>query len=156
MWHRDIAWPARSPDPTPLDFFFWGYVKDRIYKTDVNGIDHLMEKNHYIYEPISIIPPANERYWMIQQYYIAYLLYLCPWRHTMTSSNHWKFKFGYDVTKSVIWVVSHFFLVKSTPRDGHFEVLIIQFGSETKKIYTKTYFDNASITRRDFRFRRFL
>ena len=28
--------------------------------------------------------------------------------------------------------------------------------SETLYIYTKTYFDNASITRRDFRFRRFL
>ena len=35
-------------------------------------------------------------------------------------------------------------------------VLIIQFGSETKKIHTKTYFDNTSITRRDFRFQRFL
>ena len=50
----------------------------------------------------------------------------------------------------------NFFSLKSTPQDGHFEVLIIQFGSETKKIYTNTYFDNASMTRRDFRFRRFL
>ena len=48
------------------------------------------------------------------------------------------------------------FFLKSTPQDGHFEVLIIQFGSETKKIYTKTYFDNASIKRRDFRFQQFL
>ena len=38
------AWPARSPDLTPLDFFFWGYVKDRVYKTAVNDIDHLKEK----------------------------------------------------------------------------------------------------------------
>ena len=22
-----ISWPPRSPDLTPLDFFFWGYVK---------------------------------------------------------------------------------------------------------------------------------
>ncbi len=23
-----IEWPARSPDLTPLDYFFWGYLKD--------------------------------------------------------------------------------------------------------------------------------
>ena len=38
------AWPARSPDLIPLDFFFWGYVKDRVYKTAVNDIEHLKEK----------------------------------------------------------------------------------------------------------------
>lgn len=27
-----VAWPARSPDLTPLDFFLWGYVKDNVYK----------------------------------------------------------------------------------------------------------------------------
>jgi hypothetical protein len=25
-----IAWPPRSPDLTPLDFFLWGFVKDRV------------------------------------------------------------------------------------------------------------------------------
>jgi hypothetical protein len=24
-----IAWPPRSPDLTPLDFFLWGFIKDR-------------------------------------------------------------------------------------------------------------------------------
>lgn len=24
-------WPARSPDETPLDFYLWGYLKDKIY-----------------------------------------------------------------------------------------------------------------------------
>lgn len=76
----------------------------------------------------------------------------------------------YDVIKSLkiqnrLWrhkichmgrITKILFFLKSTPQDGHFEVLIIQFGSETKKIYTNTYFDNASMTRRDFRFRRFL
>lgn len=28
-----VAWPPRSPDLTPLDFFLWGYVKARIYHT---------------------------------------------------------------------------------------------------------------------------
>ena len=26
----------RSPDLTPLDFFLWGYVKDRVFATPVN------------------------------------------------------------------------------------------------------------------------
>jgi hypothetical protein len=25
------GWPPRSPDLTPLDFHFWGYVKDNVY-----------------------------------------------------------------------------------------------------------------------------
>ena len=29
-------WPARSPDLTPLDFFLWGYVKDRVFVTECN------------------------------------------------------------------------------------------------------------------------
>jgi len=37
-----IRWPARSPDLNPLDFFFWGYCKELIYKTlpeDLEDID---------------------------------------------------------------------------------------------------------------------
>ena len=30
-----VAWPARSPDMNPLDFFFWGAMKDRVYATPV-------------------------------------------------------------------------------------------------------------------------
>jgi hypothetical protein len=26
-----IAWAPRSPDLTPLDFFLWGFVKDRVF-----------------------------------------------------------------------------------------------------------------------------
>jgi hypothetical protein len=26
-----LAWPTRSPDETPCDFFLWGYVKDQVY-----------------------------------------------------------------------------------------------------------------------------
>jgi hypothetical protein len=28
---RPIAWPPRSPDLTPLDYFFCGYVKNIVY-----------------------------------------------------------------------------------------------------------------------------
>ena len=27
----DYKWPPRSCDLTPLDFFLWGYVKDKVY-----------------------------------------------------------------------------------------------------------------------------
>jgi len=26
-----LAWPPRSPDATPCDFFLWVYVKDQVY-----------------------------------------------------------------------------------------------------------------------------
>src|SRR5207253_8482615 len=36
-----IAWPPRSPDITPLDFFLWGYVKDIVFRTKVTGLQDL-------------------------------------------------------------------------------------------------------------------
>jgi hypothetical protein len=36
-----LAWPPRSPDTTPLDFFLWGYVKDKVYATKVTGLEDL-------------------------------------------------------------------------------------------------------------------
>ena len=34
-------WPARSPDLTPLDFFFWGVMKDRVYSKKFSDLDEL-------------------------------------------------------------------------------------------------------------------
>jgi nicotinamide mononucleotide adenylyltransferase len=34
-----IPWPPRSSDITHLDFFLWGYVKDKVYLTPVPDID---------------------------------------------------------------------------------------------------------------------
>jgi len=36
-------WPPRSPDitPPPLDFFLWGYVKDKVFWTPVPDITNL-------------------------------------------------------------------------------------------------------------------
>jgi len=34
-------WPPRSPDITPLDFFLWGYVKDKVFWTPVLDITNL-------------------------------------------------------------------------------------------------------------------
>jgi len=35
------AWPPRSPDITPLDFFLWRYVKDKVFWTPVPDIRNL-------------------------------------------------------------------------------------------------------------------
>ncbi|GBP04076.1 hypothetical protein EVAR_74820_1 [Eumeta japonica] len=36
-----ILWPPRSPDLNPLDFFYWGCLKEKVYKTDVTSIEQL-------------------------------------------------------------------------------------------------------------------
>lgn len=39
-----VSWPARSPDLTCLDFFLWGYVKERVYQTPSNTPQELRNK----------------------------------------------------------------------------------------------------------------
>jgi len=39
-------WPPQSPDITPLDFFLWGYVKDKVFSTPVPDITNLEGKNN--------------------------------------------------------------------------------------------------------------
>jgi len=34
-------WPPRSPYITPLDFFLWGYVKDKVLSTPVPDITNM-------------------------------------------------------------------------------------------------------------------
>lgn len=34
--HGSVRFPPRSPDITPLDFYFWGYVKNEAYKARYN------------------------------------------------------------------------------------------------------------------------
>ena len=29
--HFEFNWPPRSPDITPMDYFFWGYIKQKVY-----------------------------------------------------------------------------------------------------------------------------
>lgn len=37
-----IHWPARSPDLTPMDFFLWGFLKQKVYKERLdNDLDSL-------------------------------------------------------------------------------------------------------------------
>ena len=39
-----IEWAARSPDLTPLDFFLWGYVKQKVYQQPIKDVDDLKQK----------------------------------------------------------------------------------------------------------------
>ncbi|CAK1550166.1 unnamed protein product [Leptosia nina] len=39
----DIPWPPRSPDLTPMDFFLWGYLKERVYANNPRTVVDLKE-----------------------------------------------------------------------------------------------------------------
>ena len=38
---RSIDWLARSPDLTPMDFFLWGVLKDKVYSQKPRSVDDL-------------------------------------------------------------------------------------------------------------------
>lgn len=39
-----VEWPPRSPDLSPLDYFFWGHLKDNVYKTQPRDLDDLRQR----------------------------------------------------------------------------------------------------------------
>lgn len=39
-----ISWPARSPDLNPIDFFYWGAVKDQVYSKPIANVDELRQR----------------------------------------------------------------------------------------------------------------
>lgn len=39
-----IRWPPYSPDLTPCDFFLWGYLKSRIYRTQPEDLNELRRR----------------------------------------------------------------------------------------------------------------
>lgn len=39
-----ISWPARSPDLNPLDFFVWGFIKEKVYVTPPLNADEVRER----------------------------------------------------------------------------------------------------------------
>ena len=49
----DIEWSPRSPDLTATDYFLWGYLKDRVYRSDPKPLEQLKEN---IETRISLIP----------------------------------------------------------------------------------------------------
>lgn len=53
-----IAWPPRSPDITPCDFFLWGYLKTLVYRTPVANINELQNR---IFQAAAQITPGMVR-----------------------------------------------------------------------------------------------
>ncbi|EFN70920.1 Transposable element Tc3 transposase, partial [Camponotus floridanus] len=39
-----IEWPARSPDLTPLDYFLWEYLKNRVYQNKPTSVEELQQR----------------------------------------------------------------------------------------------------------------
>ena len=48
------AWPPRSPDLTPLDFYLWGYLKEVVFSVKVRDVHHLMDR---IEEAVATVTP---------------------------------------------------------------------------------------------------
>lgn len=44
MLFNENEWPPRSPDLTPCDFFLWGYLKDRVFKTPPENLQVLRQR----------------------------------------------------------------------------------------------------------------
>ncbi|XP_076396448.1 uncharacterized protein LOC143265878 [Megachile rotundata] len=41
-----VAWPSRSPDLNPLDFFFRGYLKKKVYRVEVSSPEEAIARIH--------------------------------------------------------------------------------------------------------------
>ncbi|XP_014216193.2 uncharacterized protein LOC106644981 [Copidosoma floridanum] len=52
------AWPPRSPDLTPLDFWLWGVLKERCYQTPATTPENIIER---IRRECTAITPAEIR-----------------------------------------------------------------------------------------------
>ncbi len=37
----NVEWPPRSPDLNPLDFFLWGYLKEKVYSKNPSNLEEL-------------------------------------------------------------------------------------------------------------------
>jgi hypothetical protein len=48
-----INWTPRSPDLTPMDFFFWGYIKDIVYS---ERVEYLPDLHRRITAAIAAVP----------------------------------------------------------------------------------------------------
>ncbi|KOC59408.1 hypothetical protein WH47_11037, partial [Habropoda laboriosa] len=42
-----VAWPPRSPDLNPLDYFLWGYLKSQVYSSPINDLEELRNRIHH-------------------------------------------------------------------------------------------------------------
>ena len=42
-WFGEFEWPVRTPDLSPLDFFLWGHLKERVYRDSPKTLTELKE-----------------------------------------------------------------------------------------------------------------
>ncbi|KAG8239388.1 hypothetical protein J437_LFUL015662 [Ladona fulva] len=61
-----IAWPPRSPDMTPLDFFLWGFIKEHVYATKVDNIPML--RCHITDAIVTVTEDMLQRTWQEIEY----------------------------------------------------------------------------------------
>ena len=47
-----VAWPPRSPDLTPLDYYLWGHMKTLVYETKVDSREALRDRIFAVAEHI--------------------------------------------------------------------------------------------------------
>jgi hypothetical protein len=59
--NRPIAWPPRSPDLMPLNFFLWGHVKNTVYRENIG--DKAQFKESITRATISVTPKIPDRVW---------------------------------------------------------------------------------------------
>ncbi|KMZ58445.1 hypothetical protein ZOSMA_7712G00010 [Zostera marina] len=61
-----IHWPPRSPDLTPMDYFIWGHLKDRLYMGQrFPSLEVLMERVQEEAEqiPLDMVRRALDNFW---------------------------------------------------------------------------------------------
>lgn len=56
-----VAWPPRSPDLTPLDFFLWGHIKALVYATPIETVEDLVARILAAAEEVQNMPGIFER-----------------------------------------------------------------------------------------------
>jgi hypothetical protein len=61
-------WPPCSPDLTPLNFYFWGFVKQIIYRVRIHNIQHLKQRIRKA--AASVTPDVLVRVWQEMEYHL--------------------------------------------------------------------------------------
>jgi hypothetical protein len=56
-----VAWPARSPDLTPLDFFLWGFVKQKVYQEKPTTSQDMKNRIRNVFQTIQRETLSNVR-----------------------------------------------------------------------------------------------
>jgi hypothetical protein len=56
-----VAWPARSTDLTPLDFFLWGFVKQEVYQEKPTTSQDMKNRIRNVFQTIRRETLSNVR-----------------------------------------------------------------------------------------------